>query len=56
MAAARPRLTAIGVYDNSAANPDPKREVFFGLQSEEEMFIGYFEAIWNAPKPGEPKK
>ena len=50
------RLTAIGVYDNSAANPDPKREVFFGLQSEEEMFIGYFEAIWNAPKPGAPKK
>ena len=48
------RLRAIGVYDNSAANPanpDPKREVFFGLQSDEEMFIGFFEVIWNAPKP-----
>lgn len=47
-------LRAIGVYDNSAANPynpDPTKEVFFGLQSEEEMFIGYFGVIWNAPKP-----
>ena len=52
------RLRAIGVYDNSAANPanpDPKREVFFGLQSDEEMFIGFFEVIWNAPKPAAPK-
>ena len=52
------RLRAIGVYDNSAANPDnpdPKREVFFGLQSDEEMFIGFFEVIWNAPKPAVPK-
>lgn len=47
-------LHAIGVYDNSAANPDnpdSSKEVFFGLQSDEEMFIGFFEVIWNAPKP-----
>ena len=44
------RLRAIGVFDNSPANPynpDPDRKVYFGLQSEEEMFIGYFEAIWS---------
>ena len=46
-------LHAIGIYDNSNANPDnpdPNQTVWFGLQSEEEMFIGFFEAIWNAPK------
>jgi len=50
------RLHAIGTYDNSADNPnnpDPTQTVWFGLQSEEEMFIGFFEAIWNAPKPRE---
>ena len=43
------RLRARGVYDNSAANPnnpDPTQTVYFGLQSEEEMFIGYCELIW----------
>ena len=47
-------LHAIGIYDNSTANPNnpnPNQTVWFGLQSEEEMFIGFFEAIWNAPKP-----
>ncbi len=47
-------LHAIGIYDNSAANPNnpnPNQTVWFGLQSEEEMFIGFFEAIWDAPKP-----
>ena len=47
-------LRAIGTFDNSPDNPDnpdPKRSVYFGLQSEEEMFIGYFEVIWNAPQP-----
>jgi len=51
-------IRAIGTYDNSPANPhnpDPKATVYFGLQSEEEMFIGYFEVIWNAPKPATPK-
>ena len=49
-------LHAIGIYDNSDANPDnpdPNQTVWFGLQSEEEMFIGFFEAIWNAPRPRE---
>ena len=47
-------LHAIGTYDNSTDNPnnpDPDQTVWFGLQSEEEMFIGYFEAIWDAPRP-----
>ena len=47
-------LHAIGIYDNSPGNPDnpdPDQNVWFGLQSEEEMFIGFFEAIWNAPEP-----
>ena len=47
-------LVAIGIYDNSDANPDnpdSNQTVWFGLQSEEEMFIGFFEAIWNAPRP-----
>ena len=47
-------LRAVGTFDNSPGNPDnpdPKRTVYFGLQSEEEMFIGYFEVIWNAPQP-----
>ena len=47
-------LRAEGTFDNSPGNPDnpdPKRSVYFGLQSDEEMFIGYFEVIWNAPEP-----
>ena len=37
-------------YDNSADNPynpDPTQTVYFGLQTDEEMLIGYFEAIWD---------
>ncbi|MEC8929631.1 MAG: redoxin family protein [Verrucomicrobiota bacterium] len=48
------KLHAIGVFDNSPENPDnpdPGKEVYFGLQTYEEMFIGYFDAIWNAPRP-----
>ena len=36
-----------GAFDNSAANPanpDPTRFVTFGLQSWDEMFIGFFDA------------
>ncbi len=43
-------LRAVGTFDNSAANPynpDPTKTVYFGLQSEEEMLIGYFEVIWD---------
>ncbi len=45
------RLRAVATYDNSAANPanpDPAKSVFFGLQSEEEMMIGYYEVVWGA--------
>lgn len=49
------RLRAHALYDNSAgnpANPDPAKAVFFGLQSDEEMMIGYYEVVWGAdPKP-----
>ena len=41
------RLRVTGAFDNSAdnpANPDPTRQVKFGLQSWDEMFIGFFDA------------
>ncbi len=41
-----------GAFDNSPGrpgNPDPARRVHFGLQSWDEMFIGFFEA---APDDG----
>ncbi|MSU35100.1 MAG: hypothetical protein EXS36_08290 [Pedosphaera sp.] len=40
-------LLVTGAFDNSAANPsnpDPKKRIHFGLQSWDEMFIGFFEA------------
>ncbi|MEM7235508.1 MAG: hypothetical protein AAF517_25265, partial [Planctomycetota bacterium] len=43
-------LRATGIFDNSEANPhnpNPKEPVFFGLQSDEEMMIGYFEVVWD---------
>ena len=45
------RLRALGTFDNSETNPDnpdPGRKVYFGVQSDEEMFIGYFEVIWDS--------
>jgi MBOAT, membrane-bound O-acyltransferase family/AhpC/TSA family/Copper type II ascorbate-dependent monooxygenase, C-terminal domain len=42
------RLVATGWFDNSAlnlANPDPARAVTFGIQSTDEMMIGYFDWI-----------
>ncbi|MEZ6196220.1 MAG: redoxin domain-containing protein [Planctomycetota bacterium] len=39
-------VRATGVYDNSSANPanpDPEAWVSFGLATEDEMLIGYFE-------------
>ena len=44
------RLRAIACFDNSAdnpSNPDPDQTVYFGLQTWEEMIIGYFEVIWD---------
>lgn len=40
-------LLVTGAFDNSTGkpgNPDPARQVRFGLQSWDEMFIGFFEA------------
>jgi hypothetical protein len=40
-------LLVTGAFDNSPANPanpDPTRRVTFGLQSWDEMFIGFFDA------------
>jgi hypothetical protein len=42
------RLVCIGSYDNSAANPlnpDPSKTVRFGLQSWEEMLVGYYTSV-----------
>lgn len=47
------RLRATATYDNSAdnhANPDPAKSVVFGLQSSDEMMIGYYEVVWG-PDP-----
>lgn len=48
-------LMVTGAFDNSAgnpSNPDPTRAVSFGLQSWEEMFIGFFEAADEPSSPG----
>jgi peroxiredoxin len=40
------RLHCTACFDNSEANlwnPDPKREVTFGLQTSQEMMVGFFE-------------
>ena len=45
-------IRATAVYDNSAdnpANPDPSREVKWGLQTRDEMMIGYVEYFWPQP-------
>jgi len=46
-------LRVVARFDNSAKNPenpDPNQSVYFGLQTHEEMVIGYFEVVW---RPGE---
>jgi hypothetical protein len=48
-----PRRTLLkcrAVYDNSRGNPfnpDPEQTIYFGLQTEEEMMIGYYEILWD---------
>ncbi len=45
------RLTFIATYDNSAANPrnpDPTAEVRYGLQSWQEMMVGFFDVAVEA--------
>jgi peroxiredoxin len=47
------KLTWIGHWDNSAdnpRNPDPKKAVFWGLQTWDEMQNGWMEVVWNQGK------
>jgi peroxiredoxin len=47
------RMTCTGVFDNSEdnlANPDPTRDVRFGLQTWQEMMVGYYTSV-----PAEPQ-
>jgi peroxiredoxin len=47
------KLTWIGQWDNSAdnpRNPDPKKTVFWGLQTWDEMQNGWMEVVWQQPK------
>ncbi|MFT7617970.1 MAG: hypothetical protein ACI97A_001609 [Planctomycetota bacterium] len=51
-------LIGTAVYDNSSKNPynpDPNKEVYFGLQSTEEMYVGYFSIVWDESKTKGPK-
>ena len=48
------KLTWTGGWDNSAdnpRNPDPKKSVFWGLQTWDEMQNGWMEVVWKKPKP-----
>ncbi|MEX2469324.1 MAG: hypothetical protein WD396_06180, partial [Pseudohongiellaceae bacterium] len=48
------RVHVTGAFDNSQynpANPDPSKEITFGLQSWDEMFIGYW--TYHAATDGE---
>jgi peroxiredoxin len=47
------KLTWTGRWDNSAdnpRNPDPKKAVFWGLQTWDEMQNGWMEVVWKKPK------
>jgi peroxiredoxin len=47
------KLTWIGHWDNSAdnpRNPDPKKAVFWGLQTWDEMQNGWMEVVWKKPR------
>ena len=48
------KLTWIGRWDNSAdnpRNPDPKKAVFWGLQTWDEMQNGWMDVVWKKRKP-----
>lgn len=47
------KLHAVAHWDNSAfnlRNPDPSKEVRFGLQSWEEMMVGFVTYVWERPE------
>lgn len=49
-------MMVTGAFDNSPenpANPDATQQVRFGLQSWDEMFIGFFEAADDPPSPSQ---
>jgi hypothetical protein len=52
-------LVVTGGFDNSPgnpSNPEPKKRVRFGLQSWDEMFIGFFDAADDSVAATEPKR
>jgi peroxiredoxin len=47
------RLHAVAHWDNSAnnpLNPDPKKSVRFGLQTWDEMMVGFVAYVWERPE------
>jgi len=47
------RLHAVAHWDNSALNPlnpDPKQPVRFGLQTWDEMMVGFAAYVWERPE------
>lgn len=47
------RMVGIATYDNTStnpANPDPKRMVYFGEQTNDEMMIGYMDVVTATPE------
>jgi hypothetical protein len=47
------KLTWTGRWDNSAdnpRNPDPQRQVHWGLQTWDEMQNGWMEVVWQKPR------
>jgi hypothetical protein len=52
-------LLCTGAHDNSAKsplNPDPTKRVKYGLQSFEEMFMGFMNVAEIPPSPVNPQK
>ncbi len=50
------KLTWTGHWDNSSdnpRNPDPRKPVFWGLQTWDEMQNGWMEVVWKKPKAGQ---
>ena len=53
------KLICTAHYDNSDGNPlnpDPTKNVRFGLQTWEEMLVGYYSTISTVDEPIEPSK
>ncbi len=49
-------MEGVAYFDNSPNNrfnPDPKAEVRWGEQSDEEMMIGFFDILIRSPLPSQ---